>query len=231
MRGFTRAGNGTGSGGGRGNGGRRDRKKIELYPDPTYLEGHEHVIAEQGKTKAVRFELNATDTFFEADLGQLSVRCTNPRDRHRRDRDRRGSRRPRARARQLPKAAKLGEFDNVAGIYDWERSSGGLGGSLDWQVRFEVVDEVRAAQPPRNGQSKSSTVEGPQVALVWNPDQEVGLTPANPGKVEKVPAKVLAAALPEYAELAALGDKPVLTIYLNDDYSPSSATSRRANAN
>jgi hypothetical protein len=49
---------------------------------------------------------------------------------------------------------------------------------------------------------------------------EVGLTPANPGKVEEVPAKILAAARPEYAELAGLGEKPVLTIYLNDDYSP-----------
>jgi hypothetical protein len=38
--------------------------------------------------------------------------------------------------------------------------------------------------------------------------------------VEPVPAKILAAALPEYAELATLGDSQVLTIYLNDDYSP-----------
>jgi hypothetical protein len=40
-----------------------------------------------------------------------------------------------------------------------------------------------------------------------------------PGKVEEIPAKLLADET-EYAELAALGETPVLTIYLNHDYAP-----------
>jgi hypothetical protein len=40
-----------------------------------------------------------------------------------------------------------------------------------------------------------------------------------PGKVEEVAARLIAAE-PEYAELAALNDAPVLTIYLNEDYAP-----------
>jgi hypothetical protein len=55
MRGFASATNGTGSGRG-GNGGGRGRKKIELYPDPTHLEGPEHVVAEQGESGALRAE-------------------------------------------------------------------------------------------------------------------------------------------------------------------------------
>jgi hypothetical protein len=219
LRGFASAANGTGSGGG-GNGGRRGRKQIELYADPTYLEGPEHVVAEQGKTKAVRVELNAKDAFFESGRGHLQVHCSHPEIGA--DEIAIGQLRS-GRVRVLvtvPEGAKLGEFELVAGVYDWERASGGLGGSLEWRVRFEVVDEVHATQPSRNGHKRTSTVEGPQVALVWKAGHEVGLTPANPGKVEEVPAKILAAARPEYAELAGLGEKPVLTIYLNDDYSP-----------
>jgi hypothetical protein len=55
---------------------------------------------------------------------------------------------------------------------------------------------------------------------VWKSGSEIGLDSTNPGKIEPVPAKILAAARPEYADLASLGDKPVLTIYLNDDYTP-----------
>ena len=119
----------------------------------------------------------------------------------------------------VPEDAKLGEFDLVAGIYDWERASGGLGTSLEWQIRLEIVDEIRPPEPSTNGRRSRTGKEGPQVALFWRNGDEIGLTPASPGKVEPVPASILAK-VAEYAELAPLGDKPVLTIYLNNDYSP-----------
>lgn len=218
MRGFSKATNGSGTGGARDAG--RKRRKLDVYSDPTYLEGPEHVVALVGRTKAVRFELNAKDSFFESGRGHLAVTCTHPEIGS--DEIAIGALRS-GRVRVLvtvPEGSQLGEFALIAGIYDWERCSGGLGASLEWKVRFEVVEQVREPTPPANGRSKTTSMEGPQVAVLWRSGHEVGLTAASPGKVESIPAKILAAARPEYAELATLGERPVLTIYLNDDYSP-----------
>jgi len=217
MRGFGLSANGGGTSGGRGGNG--SRKKIDLYPDPTMLEGPEHVLAEQGKTKSIRLVVNATSSFFESGRGELSIACAHPDIGT--DEITIGSLRD-GRVRVMiavPEDAKLGEFDLVAGIYDWERASGGLGTSLEWQIRLEIVDEIRPPEPSTNGRRSRTGKEGPQVALFWRNGDEIGLTPSSPGKVEPVPASILAK-VAEYAELAPLGDKPVLTIYLNNDYSP-----------
>jgi hypothetical protein len=219
LRGFAAKANGSGPGG-RQHNGRRLRNPIDLYPDPTYLGGPESVSAEPGKTKSLRFEINAKDSFFASGRGELSVVCTHPEIGP--EEIAVGALRN-GRIRVLvsvPEGARLGEFALIAGVYDWERASGGIGTSLEWKTRFDVAEEVRTPSLPVNSRPKSGAAEGPQVALIWKPGHEVGLTPANPGKVEPVPAKILAAARPEYAELAKLGDRPVLTIYLNDDYSP-----------
>jgi hypothetical protein len=217
MRGFGLRANGAGTGGGRGGNG--SRKKIDLYPDPTMLEGPEQVLAEQGKTKSIRLVVNATSSFFESGRGELSIACAHPDIGT--DEITIGSLRD-GRVRVMiavPEDAKLGEFDLVAGIYDWERASGGLGTSLEWQTRLEIVDEIRPPEPSTNGRRSRTGKEGPQVALFWRNGDEIGLTPASPGKVEPVPASILAK-VAEYSELAPLGDKPFLTIYLNNDYSP-----------
>ncbi|MEJ7567611.1 MAG: hypothetical protein WKF41_05025 [Gaiellaceae bacterium] len=60
---------------------------------------------------------------------------------------------------------------------------------------------------------------GRRIALLWRGSEESGFTPIVPGKVEEVAARLLANES-EYAELAELGDAPVLTIYLNHDYAP-----------
>jgi hypothetical protein len=217
MRGFGMGSNGAGAGGTRGGNG--TRKKIELYPDPTMLEGPDRVLAQQGKTKSIRFIVNATSGFFETGRGELLIACSHPDIGA--DEISVGSLRD-GRVRVMiavPEDAKLGEFDLVAGIYDWERASGGLGTTLEWQTRLEVVDEIRPAEPSENGKRSKSGTEGPQVALFWRGGDEIGVTPASPGKVEPVPASILAK-IPEYAELAGMGEKPVLTIYLNNDYAP-----------
>jgi hypothetical protein len=216
MRGFSTKRNGSGAGTNRNGGGRG--RKFELYPDPTYLEGPEHVLAQSGKTKSIRFELNARESFFTSGRGQLSVVCTHPDIGA--DEIAIGALRG-GRIRVLitvPEGAQVGEYALVGGVSDWERSSGGLGSNLVWQIRLEVVDELPEPKPRTNG--KAAADEGPQVALVWRSGNEIGLAPSNPGKTEPVPAKNLAAARPEYADLASLGDKPVLTIYLNEDYAP-----------
>lgn len=217
MRGFGMSSNGAGTGGSRGGNG--TRKKIELYPDPTMLEGPEHVLAQQGKTKSLRFLVNATSSFFESGRGEFSIACSHPDIGA--DEISIGSLRD-GRVRVMvavPEDAKLGEFDLIAGIYDWERAAGGLGTALEWQTRLQVVDEIRPPEPSSNGKRSKTGAEGPQVALFWRNGDEIGVTPASPGKVEPVPASILAK-IPEYAELAPMGDKPVLTIYLNNDYAP-----------
>lgn len=217
MRGFGIGANGADKGSRRD--GKGARKKTELYSDPTMLEGPEHVLAEQGKTKSIRYGLNAKPSFFESGRGELSVVCSHPDIGT--DEITIGSLRD-GRVRVMiavPEDARLGRFDLVGGIFDWDRASGGLGASLEWQTRLEVVDEIRAREPSNNGKGAKSGKHGPQVALFWRNGDEIGLTPASPGKVEPIPASILAK-VADYAELAALGDDPVLTIYLSNDYSP-----------
>lgn len=217
MRGFGMSSNGAGTGGSRGGNG--TRKKIELYPDPTMLEGPEHVLAQQGKTKSLRFLVNATSSFFDSGRGEFSIACSHPDIGA--DEISIGSLHD-GRVRVMvavPEDAKLGDFDLIAGIYDWERAAGGLGTALEWQTRLQVVDEIRPPEPSPNGKRSKTGAEGPQVALFWRNGHEIGVTPASPGKVEPVPASILAK-IPEYAELATMGEKPVLTIYLNNDYAP-----------
>ena len=52
-------------------------KPIDLYADPTMLEGPEKIVAEDDKTKFVQYTLNAEDDFMPA-RGQLTVRCSHP---------------------------------------------------------------------------------------------------------------------------------------------------------
>jgi hypothetical protein len=183
------------------------------------LEGPEHVLAQQGKTKSIRFLVNATSSFFESGRGEFSIACSHPdigTDEISIGSLRDGLVRVMV---AVPEDAKLGAFDLIAGIYDWERAAGGLGTALEWQTRLQVVDEIHPPEPSPNGKRSKTVTEGPQVALFWRPGDEIGVTPASPGKVEPVPASILAK-IPEYAELAPMGDKPVLTIYLNNDYAP-----------
>ncbi len=185
------------------------------------LEGLERVQAERGKTKSLRFLLNAQPSFIDSGRGEFSLTSAHPDIGA--DEITVGSLRD-GRIRVLvavPDDAKLGEFSLIAGVYDWQRAAGGLGSSLEWETKLEVVDEIRPANPDanRNGKGKLSATEGPQVALFWRNGDEIDLTPASAGKVEPVPAAKIAQLHPEYSELMEMkGD--VLTIWLNNDYAP-----------
>jgi hypothetical protein len=118
--------------------------------------------------------------------------------------------------RELP---QLGEFAVQAGVYGWERSAGGIGPDLEWTTTLSVVDEIEAPKLPEpTAKNKNQTSEGPQVALLWRKGDQLELLPKDPGKVEEVPASELAQD-EQYRELSALGETPVLTIFLNEDYS------------
>lgn len=200
---------------------KRDPKPpATLHADPTFLRGPETMTAVRGTSRAIRYVLDAKDDFMQSGRGRLFVRCTHP---DVGDQDIAVGPLHNGRVRvivSVPAEAAEGDFSLLAGIYGWERSAGGLGDNLEWESGFKVVAEAekRPSVPP-NGKKKGKSSDGPQVALLWRGSHEDGFTPIVPGKVEEVPARLLACES-EYAEFAELGETPVLTIYLNQDYAP-----------
>ena len=93
--------------------------------------------------------VDAANSFLESGRGKLSIACTHPDIGN--DEITIG---PLRDGRMLveiavPANAMLGDFDLVAGIYDWARATGGRGPSLEWQTRLEIVQEIRAWSPQR----------------------------------------------------------------------------------
>jgi hypothetical protein len=201
-------------------GGRAPKPPAVLHADPTFLRGPERIAAVQGASKTLHYVIDAKDEFMASGRGRLTVRCTHPEIG---DEDIAVGPLHNGRIRVIitvPAEAELGQFILVAGVYGWERASGGLGDDLERETRFDVVAEAeRRPTPQQNGKKQPKSSEGPQVALLWRGSEEPGFTPIVAGKVEEIAARLLATET-EYAELAELGDTPVLTIYLNHDYAP-----------
>ena len=201
-------------------GGKGPRPPAVLNADPAILRGPEKVEAVRGTSKTVRYVMDARDEFIASGRGRLTVRCTHPEIG---DEDIAVGPLHNGRIRVIvtvPAEAELGEFSLVAGVYGWERASGGLGNDLECETRFQVVAETgRRSSGRESGKRKPKSSDGPQVVLLWRGSEEEGFTPIVPGKVEEIPAQLLANET-EYHELAALGETPVLTIYLNQDYAP-----------
>jgi hypothetical protein len=166
-------------------------------------------------------QFDASDEFFASGRGTLTIRCSHP---DIEDEDIGVGSLHNGRVRvilAMPAEAELGEFTITAGIYSWDKASGGIGEDFEWTTKLVVVDELPAPKPaePR-AKNKDQTSQGPQVALLWRHGEQIELLPKQPGKVEELPAQEIAAAKAEYTELAKLGDAPVLTILLNQDYTP-----------
>jgi hypothetical protein len=227
IRGFALGGSGSGGGqsGGGGDGGGRARKPIDLYPDPTMLEGPEKVVAEDDKTRFVQYTVNAVDDFMPA-RGQLVVRCDHP-EINAREITVGELHQGRVRVSiVVPPEAQEGTFDLTAEIHGWHRAAGGVGTTLTWISGLEVVDEM----PKRTGASRGTggigkngsggVGEGSLVAVVWSsPADQSDWNNGIPGHVEPVSAITLAER-PEYAELAPLGTTEIPTIFLNQEYGP-----------
>ena len=193
----------------------------ELHADPTMLKGPEKALVLTGKSKALRFAVDARDGFFSSGRGSLTITCSHP---DIRDEDIAVGPLHNGRVRvviAVPIEAQLGDFIVTAGLYDWAKSSGGMGADLEWTTTLAVVEEIPEPEPKEpTAKNKNRTSEGPQVALLWRPGEHIELLPKQPGKVEEMPAREVAKANAEYKELASLGATPVLTILLNEDYSP-----------
>lgn len=195
----------------------------DLYPDPTTIEGPDHILTTPGSTKYLRFHINAVEEFFTSGRGTLTVTTTHPGidtadiavgELHR----------GRVRvALAVPDDAALGTFHVTAGVYDWFRSNGGLGGSLEWKTTLEIVDKLPPKTPPKDkkkSRRKDKPDSGNLVALRWgHNDQHPEWDSSVPGHVEMTPAQLLAED-EEYAELASLGDTLIPTVWLNLDYTP-----------
>lgn len=191
----------------------------QLHPDPTFLKGSSEVFVLPAKSKTLRFSIDAKDEFFSSGRGHLTIACSHP---DIQDEDIAIGPLSTGRVRVIlavPAEAQLGEFAITAGVYGWERAAGGLGPDLEWTTKMKVVEEILRAEPPEPTNNKTRSSEGTQVALLWRHGDQIELLPKNPGKVEEVPAAELANDA-EFKELAQLGQRPVLTIFLNEDYSP-----------
>lgn len=192
----------------------------ELHADPTFLKGPSEVLVLPAKSKTLRFSIDARDEFFSSGRGSLTVTCSHP---DIQDEDIAVGPLSGGRVRVIlvvPAEAQIGDFKVTAGVYGWERAGGGLGPDLEWTTTVKVVEEIVQPEPPEPAtKDKTRALEGPQVALLWRRGEQIELLPKNPGKVEEVPAAELAKDA-QFNELAELGQLPVLTIFLNEDYSP-----------
>jgi hypothetical protein len=224
IKGFKLSGvNGAGAGTG-GAGGRRRRKKVETYADPTTLEGPDRLIVEDGKLRLLSYMLNAHDDFLDSGRGKLTFECDHPAvdvDRHLvvgRLRD--GYVRVQL---QVPEGAAEGSYTLTAHLRDWHRAAGGIGAPMAYRTKLEVVDVLTA--PETGGGTRKGSQgagEGANVAVLWrNPENYGnGLHNNTPGIVDMVQATTLASAVEEYKSLAPLGTEEIPTIVLNEDYAP-----------
>lgn len=220
LRGFSLGGASGTSGGGPGGPSRgKVRPPIDLYSDPTILEGPVHIVAEEGKTKWATYTLNATDDFMPR-RGELTVKCSHP-DIGEREITVGQLRSGRIRISiAVPTGIDHGVYDLNVTLKDWARSSGGVGPTLVWVTKCEIVEE-REIKPRGPGKStgKSGAGEGPNVALVWsNPEKQDAWGKKSVGEVQKIKATDLAEMRPEYKELEVLGETEVPTLILNSEY-------------
>jgi hypothetical protein len=207
------------------NGNAFEHKEREIKPppllhlDPTYLKGPKQVLVLPGKSRALRFAVDAKDEFFSSGRGALTATCSHP---DIQDEDIAIGPLSHGRVRVIiavPAEAQLGGFSVTACITGWEKAAGGIGTDLAWTTKLSVVDELPERALPESVKNRDRTTEGPQVALLWRHGEQIELLPKSPGKVEEVPAAQLAED-EQYKELATLGKTPVLTVFLNEDYSP-----------
>lgn len=217
-KGFSFAAEGkTGGGKGGGRGGKRPRRPIELYKDPTTLEGPELAIAEAGKTKFVTFAVNAVDGFIPR-RAQLSVVCDHP-DLQPKDivvSDLRGGYVRVSIA--IPDDAEYGMYKLDVTLEPWIRSDGGLAKAIPWTTKLEVVKEMS----PRNGngkdKGKKGTGEGGLVAVLWEtPEHRDEWDDKTVGEIDYIEGSILAEKRPaDYGMLKDVTDE-IPTVVINKD--------------
>lgn len=218
-RGFSVGGRngGGGGGGGKAAGG---SLKIDLFDNPTTVEGPEQVQVERDATRSITFMVNAVDDFIPR-RAQLKVYFEHP---DVTDSDITVSRLRKGRIRvsmAIPDTAALGFYPLTVKVDDWLRTDGGVGAKLEWETKIEVVDEITRHRPPGGGSGGTGSAgSGTLVALKWTSHEDQDgeeWDKVMVGEVVEVAAEDLAED-PEYADLASLGDQLIPTVLLNREY-------------
>jgi len=120
----------------------------------------------------------------------------------------------------VPVGADEGVFDLEAELSAWLCSAGGIGPTMSWMTRLEVVEELpRTSNGSGANRGRHGSGKGGQIAVLWTSlDEEEGWTKPTVGEVEMVEAALLASQRDEYADLAILGAKAIPVIKLNKAY-------------
>jgi hypothetical protein len=195
---------------------RKPKTQLDLYSEPTYIEGPESTTVRPGDTRSLTFYINAHDEFLSSGRGTLTLESDHPGLRLGKEIAIGTLRHGRLRVTlAIPDTAGLGDFTLTARLPEWSRLSGGLAGPLSWDTKLAVTDTPPAPRPapPTSGASS----DGGEIALLWTSGEAWGLAPNMPGTLEDVPAAVLAAD-DDYQDLAQLGDTEIKTIVLNEDF-------------
>lgn len=230
-RGFSPGGGqGTSGGsGGRGNGGGGEPgkpRKLDLLPDPTYVTGATTRTMQIGKTSSMTLYVDAVDEFWERGRGRLEVQIDHTEIGPAEITVSKGRNGRVKLFIAVPDSAVPGTEELRVILADWHRAAGGLGPTLTHTCKIELVEELTGAGSgggKSGGGTKgtSGASPGSLVALQWTTDEaKEGWTTTTVGEVTELPAVDLAAAMPEYAEVAALGARPIPVILLNADYPP-----------
>jgi hypothetical protein len=197
---------------------------VDLWPDPTTLEGPIKIRAVPGKTRFIHYQLNARDEFFASGRGKLELTCDHPRIGKAELVAGGQLRGGMIRASLLvPDDVKVGDTATItAVIRDWGKAGGGVGENLRWRTDLEVVETTKPEPEPNPKKNKKkSASKGAQVAVLWrNNEYAEDWNGGMSGAIEPIEASVLAEERDEYKELAELGSVQVPTVVLNEDFSP-----------
>lgn len=199
---------------GSGSGPSTSTQAIELYKDPTTLEGPQSITIEAGDVRSFSVILNALDGFVP-DRARFEIATDHPVVVGRRiviGNLRRG----RARLTlTVPDDVAAGTFNLTVGLGEWLKTAGGVGPRLTWTIKVRIVEEQalrQVAKSSGNGAGGGPT-GGDVIPIVWN-----NAEPTRAGRIEVVTAKQISATQPEYAHLESLGDAEVAVVKLNQDF-------------
>ncbi|WP_354642922.1 hypothetical protein [Kitasatospora camelliae] len=219
-------GQGDGQGSGRAGGGGGSLKPVTLHPDPTVIKGPATVRAVVGTTRSITYTIDVEDSFYEG-RGRLQAFCDHPDIVG--DREITTGKGHNGRVRVMvavPETAGYGTYELRVVLEDWIRAAGGLGQRLECITKLELVDDIAGSgagtgKPTKGAQGNGGPGPGTNVALRWTShDAEDNWDRITVGSVEDVPASILAEQQSDYAELRALGEQPIPTILLNQEYPP-----------
>ena len=204
-------------------GGRRRRpaRPVELFDDPTTLEGRESVQLERGRTHGIHFSLNARDGFVPT-RAQCGV-TTDHLDIDPEDLTVGELRNGRLRVSMaIPADAELTTATVTLCLEKWLSLQGGLREALETETRIEIIDEDDRPKPrPPRSENGRQTTEPTPIATMWTTHEDESEWGANtPGEVEMVRASTFVELGDDYKHFATI-DGDGLLIKLNEEFTPS----------